>query len=102
MRSLRGFLLPTDADLDAARGGSFGDGEAPLIPLMMRVFDVSERAARVLLAARRPLTIRRSQQQQDFAQRYEAVTWNSDLRRTLEDSMFPLEHLTLEPLDLAA
>ena len=100
MRNLRGFLLPTDAGLPR-QAGPPGDGRAPLTRLVADVFEVGEGAARVLLAARRPLTARRSQQQQDFARRYRASPCG-DLRRTLEDSLFPLEHLTLERLDLAA
>jgi hypothetical protein len=101
MRNLRGFLLPTDAGPHPKVGGAFGDGRAPLIRLLEDVFQVSEPAARVLLAVRRPLTARRSPQQQDFARRYSA-TPSEDLRSTVEGSLFPLEHLTLEPLDLAA
>jgi PAS domain-containing protein len=100
MRNLRGFLLPTDVDLPR-QGGTFGDGQASLTRLLEDVFEVSEPAARVLLGVRRPLTARRSQRQQDFARHYRTAGC-SDLRRTLEDSLFPLEHLTLEPLDLAA
>jgi hypothetical protein len=33
---------------------------------------------------------------------YTGTDHGSDLRRTFEDSMFPLEHLTLEPIELAA
>ena len=65
-RNLRGFLLPVDsrlADEDTAHRGS-----APLVPLLMKAFQVSEAAARVMLGCRRPLTARRSWQQQDFAQ----------------------------------
>jgi len=104
-RNLRGFLLPTDPESVDQLGSS--GGEAGLIPVLMDAFGVSEAAARVLCSARRPLTTRRSHQQREFAQRYAASTPTSDLRRTLEDSLFPLEHLTLEhvtlePLDLAA
>jgi hypothetical protein len=101
VRSLRGFLLATDEQLPPAAGSS-GAREAPLVRLLGSAFQVSPPAASVLLAARRPLTARRSSQQQDFARRYTTATWGSDLRRTLEDSLFPLEHLTLEPVDLAA
>lgn len=100
MRNFRGFLLPTDDGLPR-HGRPLGDGRAPLTRLFADAFEVSEPAARVLLGVRRPLTARRSQQQQDFARRY-PTTVSSDLRRTLEDSLFPLEHLTFEPLDLAA
>jgi hypothetical protein len=100
MRNLRGFLLPTDVALPRP-GGAVGEAPAPLTRLLEDVFEVSEPAARVLLGVRRPLTARRSQQQQDFARRYRTAGC-SDLRLTLEDSLFPLEHLTLEPLDLAA
>jgi hypothetical protein len=101
-RSLRGFLLPSDPAFERARGLGLSAGQAPLTQLLGSVFEVSEGAARALLAARRPLTARRSQQQQDFARRYTATAGDRDLRRTLEDSLFPLEHLTFESLDLAA
>lgn len=101
LRNLRGFLLPTDGGsgpgADDARGA-----QAPLAGLLMKAFGVGRPAAHVLLAARRPLTARRSSQQQDFARRHAAHGQTGDLRRTLADSLFPLEHLILEPLDLAA
>jgi hypothetical protein len=102
-RNLRGFLLPTDAEARPDAGGR--SGQASLVPVLSSAFDVSERAARVLLLARRPMTARRSREQRDFASRHAASGPALDLRDTLADSLFPLEHLTLEPhepLGLAA
>lgn len=104
-RNLRGFLLPTD--VPPAPGPGSARGAEALLPVLMTAFDLSEPAARVLYSARRPLTARRNRQQRDFAVRWAATGQSHDLRRTLEDSLFPLEHLTLghvtpEPLDLAA
>ena len=101
MRNLRGFLLPTDAEARPVADDAFA-AQAPLAGVLMNAFGVSRRAAHVLIAARRPMTARRSLQQQDFARSYAATGPGDDLRRTLEDSLFPLEHLILEPLDLAA
>jgi hypothetical protein len=99
---LCGFLLPTTTSLGPASDPTSLRGAASLIPLLMDAFQVSAAAARVLLAARRPLTARRTPQQQALARAYTGADHYSDLRRTFEDSMFPLEHLTLEPIELAA
>jgi hypothetical protein len=104
-RNLRGFLLPTD--VQHAGGAGSARAAEPLLPALMAAFDLSEAAARVLCSARRPLTARRNRQQRDFAVRWAATGQSHDPRRTLEDCLFPLEHLTLghvtsEPLDLAA
>jgi hypothetical protein len=56
----------------------------------------------VLLAARRPLTARRTPEQQVLARAYTGTDHGGDLRRTFEDIMFPLDHLTLERVELAA
>jgi hypothetical protein len=99
-RNVRGFLLPVDSELAGERPSH--SGAAPLVPVLMDAFQVSEAAARVMIGCRRPLTARRSWQQQDFAQQYRLSGAGGDLRQVLEESMFPLDHLTLEPVDLAA
>jgi PAS fold len=99
---LCGFLLPTNTNLGPAGDPTSLRGGASLIPLLMNAFQVSRATARVLLAARRPLTARRTPQQQALARAYTGTDYGSDLRRTFEDSMFPLDHLTLEPIELAA
>jgi hypothetical protein len=102
VRDLSGFLLPTNTNLGPASDPTCGRGGASLIPLLMDAFQVSAAAARVLLAARRPLTARRTPQQQALARAYTGTDHGSNLRRTFEDGMFPLEHLILEPTELAA
>jgi hypothetical protein len=102
VRDLCGFLLPTNTTLGPAGDPTSLRGSASLIPLLMDAFQVSAAAAQVLLAARRPLTARRTPQQRALAGAYTGTDHGSDLRRTLEDSMFPLEHLTLEPIERAA
>jgi hypothetical protein len=102
VRDLCGFLLPTNTSLGPANDPTSLRGGASLIPLLMDAFQVSAAAALVLLAARRPLTARRAPQQQALARAYPATDHGSDLRRTFEDSMFPLDHLTLEPIEDAA
>lgn len=99
-RNVHGFLLPVDAGL--ADKHAAHKGSAPLVPVLMNAFQISEAAARVMLGCRRPLTARRTWQQQDFAQQYRANGSDGDLRRTLEDGMFPLDHLTLQVVNLAA
>jgi hypothetical protein len=99
-RNLRGFLLPVDGKL--ADEHTAHRGAAPLVPVLMKAFQVSEAAAQVMLDCRRKLTARRSRQQQDFAQQYRLSGAGGNVRLMLEDSMFPLDHLTLEPVDLAA
>jgi hypothetical protein len=99
---LCGFLLPTNANLPPASDPTSVRGGAALIPLLMNAFQLSSAAAQMLLAARRPLTARRTEQQQDLARRYIANHLGSDLRRTFDDSMFPLEHLALQHIELAA
>jgi len=98
VRHLRGFLLP--ADVQTGTGGSTPLlGAGSLTPVLMTAFGVSRPAARAVLRARRPLTARRTTQH-DLGRGGSRAS--SDLRGTLEDSMFPLDHLTLEPVDLAA
>lgn len=100
VQQLRGFLLATPRPATTAPGPP--GPLVPLVPVLMHAFGVGEPAARVLHAARRPLTARRTQQQRAFARRYPVTGPGDDLRRTLEDSLFPLEHLTADPVDLAA
>jgi len=95
VRQLSGLLLPLHVDL----GGSVR-GAGPLAAVLMDVFGVSELAAHVLLAARRPLNAWRSPEQQTFAQTYTGPA--DTMRRTLEDTMFPLEHLTPRTVEVAA
>lgn len=102
VRNIRGFLLPVDPAQERDAGSSVRRGGVPLVRVLVDAFGVSEPAARVMLSSRRPMTARRDEQQQDFAQRHAVTGHGSDLRRILEDSLFPLEHLTLEALDLAA
>jgi hypothetical protein len=99
---LCGFLLPTNSNLGPASDPTCGRGGASLIPLLMDAFQISAAAAQVLLAARRTLTARRTPKQQALARAYTGTDHPSDLRGTFEDSMFPLEHLTREPVERAA
>ena len=94
-RQLFGLLLPLHTDL-----GGRVRGAGPLAAVLMDVFGVSESAAHVLVAARRPLNAWRTPEQQTFAQTYTGPA--DTLRRTLEDTMFPLEHLTPTTVELAA
>lgn len=96
---LWGLLLPTDTIPDGTATGQATT--APLVPVLMNAFGLSRPAARVLLAARRPQTLRRSPQEA-IAQRRVAAAEGHDLRRMLEDSMFPLEHLSRPAVGLAA
>ena len=100
VQQLRGLLLAA-FPLPPATAGTSGVTVA-LVPVLMHAFGVGEPAAQVLLAARRPLTAWRSLEQRAFARRYPVGGPGDDLRRTLEDSMFPLDHLTADPVDLAA
>lgn len=100
LRQFRGFLLPTSVDWNSADDPTRRRGAAPLVPVLMGSFGVSEPAARVLLAARRPLAAWRTPAQGAFAEANAGHGYS--LRRTLEDSMFPLEHLTLGTVELAA
>ena len=99
-RRLCGFMLPTNLNWDSADNPTRRRGAAPLLPLLIESFEVTEPAARVLLAARRPLAAWRTSEQGAFVETFTSPGY--DLRRTLEDSMFPLAHLALEPVELAA
>jgi hypothetical protein len=99
-RQLCGFLLPTNASPNPADDPTRLRGSAPLIPVLMRAFGVSKPTAHVLLAARRPLAAWRTPDQEASAHTY--TDPGDNLRRTLEDSMFPLQHLILETVELAA
>jgi hypothetical protein len=99
-RQLCGFLLPTNANPNCPDDPTRLRGAAPLIPVLVRAFGVSKPAAHVLLAARRPLAAWRKPDQEASAHTYTDL--GDNLRRTLEDSMFPLHHLALETVELAA
>ena len=99
-RQLCGLLLPANASPKTADDPTRLRGGAPLIPVLMRAFGVSRPTAHVLLAARRPLAAWRKPDQEALAHTY--LDPGDNLRRTLEDSMFPLHHLTLETVELAA
>ena len=99
-RQLCGFLLPANANSKTADDPTRLRGAAPLIPVLMRAFGVSRPTAHVLLAARRPLAAWRKPDQEALAHTHPDP--GDNLRRTLEDSMFPLQHLTLETVELAA
>ena len=100
IRQLCGFLLPTKVSWGSADDPTLHRGAAPLIPVLMDSFGVSEPAARVLLAARRPLAAWRTPEQEAFAEACDGPDYS--LHRTLGDSMFPLAHLALETVELAA
>jgi hypothetical protein len=98
---MHGFLLPT-SDNGAADDATTAVYVDPILPSLMEAFRIGEPAARVLLAARCPLTLRRTPEQQALARGYADPSPGRDLRRTLEAGMFPLEHLALNGMELAA
>jgi hypothetical protein len=99
--SLCGFLLPTD--FGQSMDGAALDGTAAgVIPVLMSTFQVSEPAARVMSAVRLAFTLRRTPHHRALARSQAATDACWDLRHALAVSMFPLHHLRLQPVDVAA
>jgi len=96
VQQLCGLLLPLHVD----GLGTLDRGAGSLTRVLMDIFGVSEPAAHVLVAVRRPLNAWRTPEQQTFAQTYTGL--GDSLRRTLEDTMFPIGHLAPTTVELAA
>ena len=86
VQTLHGFLLAVECADEPALNGAPGRSATALLEAVGSTFAVSEAAARVLLSCRRPETPARSASRA-------AVVRGGQLRRSMADAMFPLEHL---------
>lgn len=96
-RQLSGFLLATDTGSHPAADLPGRRGAATLVPVLVHAFGVSAETASVLLAACRRVSAGPARE------RSAAAPDRADSRRrNLEDVLFPLEHLALPAVELAA
>jgi hypothetical protein len=102
VRSLQGFLLSTSVQLERSTHPVSDWATRSVVPVIMTAFGISEPAARVVLGCRRPLTARRSPEERAAVEWYDGAQTCGDLRRTIEDGMFPLNHLSFKLVALAA
>ena len=86
VQTLHGFLLAVECSDEPALDGAPGRSAAALVEAVRTTFAVSEAAAGVLLSCRRPDGPARPASRAP-------VERGGQLRRSMADAMFPLEHL---------